>query len=254
MNDTEQRIFLKVYESKEAARHSVEIGDTIGFMHFPINFSQHNLNRLAFHRFAASEDLVGSTVQISLDMTNKITTSFVVETLQEKYLKFVEKMVSRTKPDMDLRQIHIPLKFNNDNSSGYQFGWQDYLLPAFIPIVIFLFSMICAFSLIKDQEDGTLNRSQACGVELWHVYVSYFVSESPTTLAQIGIFIISRFLQGGYTNKGSFWLCFVNAFLSGWIGIAMGLLVATVLSRSMEVVVFLLLVLLTSLYSSGKTP
>lgn len=44
---------------------------------------------------------------------DKITTSFVVETLQEKYLKFVEKMVSRTKPDMDLRQIHIPLKVIN---------------------------------------------------------------------------------------------------------------------------------------------
>ncbi|XP_035712340.1 uncharacterized protein LOC110855523 isoform X2 [Folsomia candida] len=233
MNDSQQKIILKVYESKEAARHSVELGDTIGFMHFPRNFSQHNLNRLAFHRLATSEDLAGSTVQISLDMTNKMTTSFVLETLQGKYFKFVEKM------------------FNNYTSSGSQFDWQDYLLPGVIPLVICLFSMICASSLIKDKEEGTLQRSRACGVELWHIYVSYYLSESPTTLAQIGIYFMSYLLLGGYTNKGFFWLCFLTAVLSGWVGIAIGLLIGTVLSRSMEVVMFSLMALLATFYSSG---
>lgn len=88
--------------------------------------------------------------------------------------------------------------------------------------VICLFSMICASSLIKDKEEGTLQRSRACGVELWHIYVSYYLSESPTTLAQIGIYFMSYLLLGGYTNKGFFWLCFLTAVLSGWVGIAIG--------------------------------
>ncbi|XP_035712364.1 ABC transporter G family member 20 isoform X2 [Folsomia candida] len=242
MNDAEQKIILKVYESKEAARHSVEIGDTLGFIHFPRNFSQHNFNRLVLHRFATSETLAGSTVQISLDMT---------KTLQGKYSKFMEKMVSRINAHMDLRQIRTPLRFNNDNSTSDRGEWKDYFLPGNIPLMIFFYSVGCSLALIQDKEDGTLKRSQACGVELWHVYVSYYLSEVLIMLGQIGIVFMSRFLFGEYTNKGSFWLCFVIAFLSGWVAISTGLLVATVLSRSMEVIMVMGLVMLTTVYSCG---
>lgn len=36
-----------------------------------------------------------------------MTTSFVLETLQGKYFKFVEKMVSRNNADMDLREFSL---------------------------------------------------------------------------------------------------------------------------------------------------
>ncbi|XP_021943140.2 ABC transporter G family member 23 [Folsomia candida] len=241
-------IILQPQFSRNSAKATVESGSAIGFIHIPANFTRHTINRYALARFALGQDLDQSTVHVSLDMSDSITISYVYSDILKGYLRFVENLASRI--GIDPRTVEIPLKYNAKLDS-HEFTSQDHFLPSNIVSTCFLFSLICGLSLTLEKEAGTLERTLASGVKIRHVRMSYFISESATSLIQIVLMFAIRFLTAGYNITGSFFLCFSIAFLTSLASIGCGLLLGTIFSKRFDVTMASVFAVLMIVQTSG---
>ncbi|OXA62285.1 ABC transporter G family member 23 [Folsomia candida] len=242
-------IILQPQFSRNSAKATVESGSAIGFIHIPANFTRHTINRYALARFALGQDLDQSTVHVSLDMSDSITISYVYSDILKGYLRFVENLASRI--GIDPRTVEIPLKYNAKLDS-HEFTSQDHFLPSNIVSTCFLFSLICGLSLTLEKEAGTLERTLASGVKIRHVRMSYFISESATSLIQIVLMFAIRFLTAGYNITGSFFLCFSIAFLTSLASIGCGLLLGTIFSKRFDVTMASVFAVLMIVQTSGE--
>lgn len=103
---------------------------------------------------------------------------------------------------------------------------------------------------IQDKRNGTLQRTLVTGVTYTEVLISYILSTIPILVVQIMAMIV--LMSWEVEIAGSWWLVFVQVFLTGLSGVMIGLICASIFNHEMEVVVAVLFIFLTCQSLSGK--
>lgn len=80
----------------------------MGFLTIPKNFNKQMQNKLLHKQFASNESLLGSTIHIRLDFSNKLSSSYLIKEFHERFLLFIQDVVAGCGEDP--RLVTLPLK------------------------------------------------------------------------------------------------------------------------------------------------
>ncbi|OXA58013.1 ABC transporter G family member 23, partial [Folsomia candida] len=234
--------------SESEALENVHRGETMGFLTIPKNFNKQMQNKLLHKQFASNESLLGSTIHIRLDFSNKLSSSYLIKEFHERFLLFIQDVVAGCGEDP--RLVTLPLKVNAVYGS-VQGGWPEFFQPAFILWIIFLIPTAFGILYVADVKAGTLDRTLTAGVKYYHLLISILISEGVMTLVQLGLCFIVLLFGFNFQVVGSLSLTIFLCFLMGMIGVTLGLFIGTICNHEMEVIMAVASIYMITIPASG---
>lgn len=239
------------FDDLETAIKSVESGQTTAVVSFAHNFTESLVERLE-NKFINEDSLNSSlsgTVRVFADMSNIMMGPQVIDKLRSAIVSVVERYFRSVGENP--RAAELPL------TSYYVFGrfdptFAEYALPGLMSFIMFYAPLkLCTFSMLKEREEGILDRSLVAGVRVHDYLISHIVLQLISLVIQVLVFCVATFWVWGLAIEGSLVLLIVELLFHGLCSVSFGVLISSLVSSESAAMVIRIGVLLPSFFLSG---
>ena len=239
------------YDSLKSAIESVESGHTTAVLSFASNFTDALVERLENKFLDESNDTydTSGTVRVFADMSNIMMGPQIVEKLRTAIVEFLQNYFRSVGENP--RAAEIPL------IPDYIYGrfdptFADYALPGLMSFVMFYAPLkLCTFSMLKEREEGILERSLVAGVKVYDYLLSHILLQFVSLIIQVLVYCFTVFFIWSLEIKGSALLFIIQLLFHGFCSISFGVLISSLVSTESAAMVIRVGVLLPSFFFSG---
>lgn len=241
------------YDSLQTAIRSVESGHTTAVLSFASNFTDALIDRLEnkFLDDSSNDSFSDSagTVGVYADMSNIMMGPQIVEHLRKTVIEFLQNYFRSINENP--RIAEIPL------ISEYIYGrfdptFAEYALPGLMSFIMFYAPLkLCTFSMLKEREEGILERSLVAGVNIADYLISHILLQFISLVIQIMVYCFTIFFLWNLEVRGSILLFMVQILFHGFCSISFGVLISSLVSCESAAMVIRVGVLLPSFFFSG---
>ncbi|OXA63736.1 ABC transporter G family member 20 [Folsomia candida] len=220
--------------SYEDGLDQVKQGKTTGLIEFPQNYATHLKNRMTLRNFADNETILGSTISIRLDETDRMLAFWMRRTLLDTYLVYLGNILSSCSLPSD---ISIPpVHFHAVYGSIEAFEYIVFIQPAYIIVIMFTVALAIPVILMEDKMIGLVDRDHAAGVYLWHQLTATFATQSLMILIQIGVILGIMYGLYGMVINGPWVIVIALIYATSFTGMSIGYLVGAFCDGLMETI------------------
>ncbi|XP_077995446.1 ABC transporter G family member 20-like [Glandiceps talaboti] len=205
----------------------VKQGHYWGIIHMGQNFSQDLIARYEQGLHVDNATINGSSIKVTLDMTNEqIAVTLTQETLQA-YQKFADVILQAIGANPLLAQL--PVVFMDPIYGSLDSTFTDFMAPGVIlSITYFLAVGLTALSLIIERKEGLLDRIWVAGVSSVELMIGHIMTQFITMFLQITLELVFILAVFKVPCVGSLGALFFLTILQGLCGMAFGLLISAV--------------------------
>ncbi|ODM97142.1 ABC transporter G family member 20, partial [Orchesella cincta] len=241
---------LVPYRTTEQAVNDVHKGNLWGYIHFKKNYSEHMLDRLSLKQFSLEDTINGSTIGISLDMSQYLGSVMIIKHLFDGLEGYVKQLIDSC--DLGAEQAEIPLHFRPPVYGTLEPNYHNYIIPGVLANIMFMMPFaISAVMFITDLKLGTLGRSRVAGLGTLEIMLGYVVTQGSVVIGQIIICTICLKIGFNFQIVGSTLVYIGITFLLGMCGQAFGLWIGIICKDEIEALITALFILPTMLMFGG---
>lgn len=252
------KVFLDLVDSKtiiqiphkslDSAINSVVLGSSSAAISFAANYTDALTDRIEYNMFANLSDNSDS-LKVHIDMSNIMIGPKIFETLRNAMKKFLQNYFIENGGNP--RIAEIPLVY--DYVYGrYDPTFAEYALPGLMAFVMFYAPLkLCTFSMLKEREEGLLERSLVAGVSAVDYLISHILLQFFSLIIQIIVYSFTVFVIWNLEVKGNAFLFVMVLFFHGFTSIAFGMFISSIVSSEAAAMVIRIGVLLPSFFFSG---
>ncbi|XP_054159941.1 ABC transporter G family member 20-like [Oppia nitens] len=222
----ENQIHLVHYKSLDDAMNAVRVNDVWAVLYFDPQFSQHLISR--FYTSDMNEESVNSsTIQLRIDMSNQVIGSQLSRYIAEAYERFVNNIAIGLKTNLTTIK---PIVNNGLPIYGQKNGlFSSFVAPgALIVVAFFATTTITCHLLIKEINDGLVDRNLVAGVRPLEFVMSHIILQLFMLTLQIGLKVTLAFVAFGIPHTGSIVMATGLTFLQGTCGLMFGLMISAI--------------------------
>ncbi|XP_050685134.1 ABC transporter G family member 20-like [Leptidea sinapis] len=225
LNEMEKRnLFIKYYNTTEAAKSAVATRTIYGALYFPRNFST-ALGQRATDGYVEDDVVDDSTISIWLDMTDYQISNFLKREILKSYEYFTKRAMKACDRNEDL--VQIPVRFEEPIYGRKDVEMVSYMAPGImVTILYFLPAIVTSTLMISDRLEGIWERSAVAGVQPKEMLEVHIVLQSAVILLQTVEIMALAFMGYSLPFKGSVITCGVLLFLQGVGGMCYGFLLS----------------------------
>ncbi|XP_035707874.1 ABC transporter G family member 23-like [Folsomia candida] len=228
--DEDQFIWVPVNSYDEGLTY-IKQGKTTGLVEFPENYVTHVKNRMALTNFADNATILGSTISIRLDETDRMLAFWMRKTIFEKYMIYAGNILSSCSLPSDVSRP--PLHFRA------------------IYGAMFTVALPIAVIHVEDKISGLVDRDNVAGVGFWHYLIATFFTHSLTIFIQVGA--LMGIVAGFYDMviNGSWVVALGLMYMASFAGLSVGFLMSALWDGLLENILVLLCILLSMVFTTG---
>ncbi|XP_054166955.1 uncharacterized protein LOC128964390 [Oppia nitens] len=241
------------HRTLQSAIRSVETGETSMAITFAANFSDSLVERIE-SKFTDDQNdtaIFGSqsTVNLYADMSNIMVGPQIVDKVRVTVINFLKHYFQSV--DENPRIAEVPL-VPQYIYGRYDPTFAEYALPGLMSFILFYAPLkLCTFAMLKDREEGILERSLVAGVNVSDYIVSHIVLQFMFLILQIVVYSVTVLFIWELEVKGSILLLITEIFFHGFCSISFGVLISALVSTESAAMVVRIGVLLPSFFFSG---
>ncbi|CAL1674062.1 unnamed protein product [Lasius platythorax] len=215
----------KYYDSMSEATDATRDGDLVGVMYFNHNFSEALQRRVEDFAFAETRDILSSEIDVFLDMGDMQTGQFMERKLYERFLEIFEDVMKDC--GYSPRAGNMPIRFEDAIYSNMDDGYDYFVAPSFIIILLFFLATTVSTSLIiTDRSEGVWDRSLVQGVKNGEILIAHVITQTTLIIVHVSMIMILFFPIWGLECEGSYFHVFFIMFLAGLSGLMYGFFIS----------------------------
>ncbi len=146
-----------------------------------------------------------------------------------------------------------PVRINADYFYGGEaFGMMDYVAPVYIAfLVLFFVFLITCVSLIRERNQGTLERLLASPTTRFEIIAGYIIGLGVYALLQGAVILTFSLFVLKIVYAGSLWILFLIIAVLSIVGVALGMLASSFARNEFQVVLFIPLLIIPQMLLGG---
>ncbi|XP_021953486.2 ABC transporter G family member 20 isoform X1 [Folsomia candida] len=222
--DEDQFIWVPA-NSYEEGLAQIKQGKTTGLVEFPKNYVTHLKNRMALRNFADNETILGSTISIRLDETERMLVFWMRNTILEKYTIYVGNILSACSLPSDVSRPPLRGSF-------------------FVALPITIIQ-------VEDKISGLVDRDNVAGVRFWHYHIATFFTQSLMIFIQIGALLGIMYYLYDIVINGSWVVVVALMYMTSFAGLYVGFLVSALWDGLLENILGLLCFFVFMAFTTG---
>ncbi|XP_050449828.1 ABC transporter G family member 23-like isoform X2 [Cataglyphis hispanica] len=215
----------KFYDDMSDATHDIRDGELVGVMYFHHNFSEALQRRTEDFVNARTEDIVSGKIDVFLDMGDMQIGQYMEKKLYERFFEIYKDVLKECKYPPKFG--NIPIRFEDAVYSDMDHGYDYFVAPSFIMILLFFLSTTVSTSLIiTDRSEGVWDRSLVQGVKNGEILLAHILTQTSLVIIHVTLTMILFFPIWDLVCEGSYILVFFIMFLSGLTGLMYGFFIS----------------------------
>lgn len=217
-------IAIKVfYDSYEEAFLDAKRGKIIGFIEFPLTFSDSMAETLQPNYNQSSRP--NDTISITMDQTNHQLTVFMQKNLYDAYKNFTEKI--STSCGLSPKLHTFPMNFLEPIYGSYNDNSRNSMArPFIIGMTFFVILAQTIVVIMADRKEGFWNRTLLAGVTTSEILLAHVIIQSVLLIWQVIEVVLLVAWIFTFEHRGSYCLTILMLALQGWAGLFLGLLLS----------------------------
>ncbi|XP_072759164.1 ABC transporter G family member 23 isoform X2 [Anoplolepis gracilipes] len=215
----------KFYDDISEASDAVRDGDLVGVMYFSHNFSEALQRRIHDFSFANTEDILFGEIDVFLDMGDMRIGQYLEKKLYERFFDIFGDLMKDCKYPSKLGSV--PIQFEDAVYSDMEDGYDYFMAPSFMLILLFFLSTTVSTSLIiTDRMEGVWDRSLVQGVKNREILISHILTQSTLIFVHVTVIMCLFFPIWDLKCEGSLFHVFLIMFLEGLTGLMYGFFIS----------------------------
>ena len=221
----EKHISLIRYKTLESAIEAVKRNDVWAVIHFRNNFTESLRMRSLLATDSDADIIDSSSVRLQIDMSNQVIGFQIQRQIYEAFLKFVGIIANNF--GINPEALKPPIIIDPPIYGIPKQSLISFIAPgAFIIVAYFATNVMTTHLLIKERNDGLIERSLVAGVTPTELVLSHIILQTLLLAFQVGFKLIVAFLIFTIPNSGSLISAVILTFLQGICGLMFGLMVS----------------------------
>ena len=222
-----KHIKLIRYKTLESAIEAVKLNDVWAVIHFRPNFTEALRMRAILSSDSDSDIIDASSIRIQLDMSNQVIGFQIQRQIFEAFLKFVGVMALSY--GINPEALKPPIIIDPPIYGVPKQSLISFIAPgALIVVAYFATTVMTTHLLIKERNDGLVERSLVAGVTPFEFVLSHIFLQTLLLAFQVGAKLVVAFLIFTTPNSGSILSAVSLTFLQGICGLMFGLMISAV--------------------------
>lgn len=222
-----KHIKLIRYKTLESAVEAVKLNDVWAVIHFRPNFSEALRMRSVLSTDSDSDIIDSSSIRLQLDMSNQVIGFQIQRQIFEAFLKFVGVMALSY--GINPEALKPPIIIDPPIYGIPKQSLISFIAPgALIVVAYFATTVMTTHLLIKERNDGLVERSLVAGVTPFEFVLSHIILQTILLALQVGAKLVVAFLIFTTPNSGSILSAVSLTFLQGICGLMFGLMISAV--------------------------
>ncbi|EFN69285.1 ABC transporter G family member 20 [Camponotus floridanus] len=221
----DSNIEQEFYDNMSEATDAIRDGDLVGIMYFNHNFSEALQRRIDNYGTAKTEDILSGQIDIFLDMGDMQIGQFMEYKLYKRFFEIFEGVMRDCKYSPKL--AGVPIQFENATYGDMDHGYDYFIAPSFMMILIFfLATTISTTLIITDRMEGVWDRSLVQGVKNSEILLAHILTQTSLIIIHVSVIMTLFFPIWDLKCEGSYFHVFIIMFLNGLSGLMYGFFIS----------------------------
>lgn len=232
-----RNITVERFVNGSSAVDAVTNGLAFASFKFDSNFTRCLVNRIRRGYEVSPYDIDCSRVKMAPDNTYQFIIFQLALDLRDSFLEAIYRYFPKL--GYNPEALNSPVVVKEYVYGSDKFSYQEFMTPGMYMALIYLAPLIVTlFVLLEQKVYRHVERSQAAGARPLEILAAHFVTNGAILVIQTGFMMVVSLLYFEAQVHGSVLLLLAIVYLEGVAGIALAILMATVLDNKLAALVF----------------